>query len=37
MSKYFEYDVIENEDGGIILNVCEGVERLDHFVLSVSN
>lgn len=31
MSKYFEYDVIENEEGDIILNVCEGVERLERF------
>lgn len=31
MSKYFDYVEIENEDGSIILDVCEGVERLECF------
>lgn len=31
MSKYFDYVEIENEDGDIILNVCEGVKRLEQF------
>lgn len=33
MSKYFDYDEIENEDGSIIVDVCDGVERLEKFGL----
>ena len=33
MSVDFEYDVIENKNGDIILNVREGVERVDRFDL----
>ena len=31
MSKYFDYVEIEKEDGSIILDVCEGIERLECF------
>ena len=31
MSKYFDYVEIEKDDGSIILDVCEGVERLECF------